>query len=294
MGNGVARATARKSPSRVTVFGYEVLDVIGRGAGSTLFVASDPASGQVYALKHVRVESDRDVRFVDQLRNEFEVSRAVAAHPALRRAVEYKERRGSLLQSRRVAEAVLLLEMFDGASLEQSPPEGLGAVIACFVRVAEGLGAMHRVGFVHCDVKPSNVLTGADGDVRVIDLGQACRAGTVKPRIQGTPDYIAPEQVRCKPVTARTDVFNLGATLYAVLAGRKLPTLYTAGQGGNHFVVDGCIPSPAELDARVPTGLSNLVMECVRTNPAKRPADMRDVALRLQIAEHALRRRAAV
>jgi serine/threonine protein kinase len=64
--------------------------------------------------------------------------------------------------------------------------------------------------------------------VKVIDLGQACAIGTAKSRIQGTPDYIAPEQVKCAAVTPQTDIYNLGATLYWALTGTHIPTLYTS------------------------------------------------------------------
>src|SRR5205085_12491791 len=65
----------------------------------------------------------------------------------------------------------------------------------------------------------------AKGNGRVIDLGQSCPIGTVKQRIQGTPDYIAPEQVRRKPLTAQTDMFNFGASLYWCVTDRHIPTL---------------------------------------------------------------------
>src|SRR5205823_1159523 len=130
------------------------------------------------------------------------------------------------------------------------------------------------MGFVHCDLKPNNILLAPDGRVKVIDLGQACKVGTQKQRIQGTPDYISPEQVRREPVTQRTDVYNFGATLYWALTGRNFPTLFTLKRGENSFLVDSQIPTPQALNDEVPETLSNLAMECVRTNPAKRPADM--------------------
>ncbi len=126
--------------------------------------------------------------------------------------------------------------------------------------------------------------------MKIIDFGQTCRSGTAKKRIQGTPDFISPEQVKCEPVTPRTDVFNFGATLYWALCGQKLPTLFTLKKGANSFLMDDHIATPGAINPEVPETLSNLVMECVRTNPAKRPGDMGDVVRRLELIHHTLRR----
>jgi serine/threonine-protein kinase len=281
-----SRQTATPSLGEI-LFGYEVLEPIGRGAGSTLYAVTEPGTGQLYALKHVRVEAEKDARYVEQLRNELAVSGHLR-HPGLRRAVRFHDRRVGI--TRKVTEAALVLELFDGTPIDQVPATGPADLLAHFARAAEALSALHRGGWVHCDLKPSNILLGSDGTVRVIDFGQACRAGTVKERIQGTPEYIAPEQVRREPVTPRTDVFNFGASLYRVLTGQSIPTLYTTRRGANSFLVEGRIPSPRELAPGVPEPLSNLVMECVRTDPARRPADMKDIALRLEIARHSLLR----
>ena len=88
-------------------------------------------------------------------------------------------------------------------------------------------------------------------------------------------------------MTTRTDVYNFGATLYWALTGRNLPTLFTVGKGENSFLVNDRISTPCELNPSVPEQLSNLVMECVRINPAKRP-EMNEVARRLDIIEHAV------
>ena len=61
--------------------------------------------------------------------------------------------------------------------------------------------------------------------LKIIDLGQSCKLGAIKSRIQGTPDYIAPEQVLRKHISHRTDIFNLGATMYWALTGKNVPTL---------------------------------------------------------------------
>ena len=73
--------------------------------------------------------------------------------------------------------------------------------------------------------------------------------------------------------------------MYSTLCGQKLPTLYTLKRQENSFLVDDVIPAPHTINPDVPATLSNIVMECVRTNPAKRPADMPEVASRLGIRQ---------
>lgn len=269
------------------VMGFEVIEYIGEGAGSRLYAVNHPLTKQIYALKHVKPKTDKDQRFVEQLETEYEVGRLVK-HAGLRRSVEMKLNRTLF---RKVTEAALVLELFDGQPLDLMLPKRVAGVVSVFIQTAEALEALHSLGFVHCDLKPNNILVSNDGDVKVIDLGQACRVGTVKTRIQGTPDYISPEQVKCKEVSFATDVYNFGATLYWALSGKNLPTLYTLGRGENSFLLDQKMPNPRELNPLVPEQLSNLVMECVRTNPAKRPQGLRDVILRLEIIQHVLKKR---
>jgi len=271
------------------LFEYEIVDLIGEGAGSLIYAVSDPASNQIYALKHVVRKSDKHARFIEQLQNEYAVGSQIS-HPNLRRVISIRENRTLL---RKVTEAALVMELFDGVPLEMHLPPSIAAIIACFIETARALDALHRHGFVHCDLKPNNILVGANGQVKVIDLGQACAAGTAKKRIQGTPDYIAPEQVRCMPVSTRTDVFNFGATLYWSLCGRKLPTLFTLKKSDNSILSDELMASPHTINPRVPESLSNFVMECVRTSPSKRPQDMAEVISRLEIIRHAAIRSAA-
>ena len=269
------------------VMGYEVIDFVGEGAGSLLYAVSHPQTKQIYALKHVQPKTDRDQRFVEQLENEYEVGRLVR-HPGLRRSIEMKVNRTFF---RKVTEAVLVLELFDGQPLDRQLPKRVAGIISIFIQTAEALDALHGLGFVHCDLKPNNILVSNEGDVKVIDLGQACPKGKAKSRIQGTPDYIAPEQVKCEAVSVATDIYNFGATLYWALCGKNLPTLFTLKRSENSFLLDQKLPTPRDLNPVVPEALSNLVMECVRTNPAKRPQGMRDVILRLEIIQHVLKKR---
>ena len=279
-------ADAESNPMPKSLFGYEVVDFLGEGAGSRIFAAAHPATKQIYALKYVVPRTEKDLRFVEQLEAEYEVGRQVK-HPGLRRSVEMKLSRSLF---RKVTEAGLVMELFDGFSMERRLPPGLNHLVDVFIKTADALGALHALGYVHCDLKPNNILVDAARNVKVIDLGQACRIGTAKTRIQGTPDYISPEQVKLLPVTVQTDVFNLGATMYWALCGKKLPTLFNIKKGENSFLVDTAIPTPRDCNPEVPEQLANLVMECVRTNPARRPADMAEMSRRLEIILHVMRR----
>lgn len=267
------------------LFGYEVLSYLGRGAASDIYVVSHPQTHQLYALKHVVRKTDKDDRFIEQLENEYEASKSIR-HTGLRKCIDLKINRTIL---RKTIDAALVMELFDGVPLETHPPENLLQTVDCFIQTGSALHSLHQLGYVHCDLKPNNILRAPEGTVKVIDLGQAAKIGAVKKRIQGTPDYIAPEQVKLMPVTTATDVYNFGATLYWALTGRNLPTLFTAGRKENSFLVDDRISTPRDVNPMVPEALSNLVMECVRLNPAKRP-EMADVVRRLEIIEHAIRR----
>jgi eukaryotic-like serine/threonine-protein kinase len=273
------------------LFGYEVVDSLGEGAGSRIYVVTTPDSGQLYALKHVVRKAEKDVRFQEQLENEFDVARRFN-HPALRKAFEMRDNRTLL---RKPTESVLLMELFDGTPLEGYQPKDPVEILDIMIRVAEALASLHGLGFVHCDLKPNNILLNQAGQVKVIDFGQACVAGSTKVRIQGTPDYMAPEQVKCLPVTPRTDVYSFGATLYALLTGKPIPTLYTVHkQGSNSLLSHEMIPSPHQIDPSIPENLSNLVMECVYPSPGKRPGDMADLARRMEVIRHVILRQTGV
>lgn len=266
---------------------YDVLERLGEGARSTIYAVSDPKTRQVFALKHVVRAEPKDIRFVEQMETEYEVSRQFT-HPGLRKTYELKIVKTMLLK---VAEAFLVMELFDGKPLDVRPPTTLMDTLDTFIQAAQALKAMHQMGWAHCDIKPNNILRNDKGVVKVIDFGQSCKIGTVKERIQGTPDYIAPEQVNRKPINQQTDVFNLGATLYWALTGKPIPTLYTVNKGGeNSFLLDARIDTPMDLNPKVPPAVSKLVMECVSTKLDKRPPDMDAVITRLELGRHVLQK----
>ncbi|MHC4619852.1 MAG: serine/threonine protein kinase [Planctomycetota bacterium] len=230
------------------VGGYSIIQRIGTGARSAIYLATNEEDNSVVALKRVILERPEDARIFEQVETEFRVARRID-HPYVRKYNQLKKIR-SLFKTR---EMLLSMEYFDGQSLEEGPTLALVDVLLI-----------------------------------LIDFGQSCKIGTTKPRIQGTPDYIAPEQVRRKPLGPRTDVFNLGATMYWALTGKNVPTLIPKKRNGLGLVIPKNCPAPHEIRDKVPIGVSRLVMDCIRDNPAERPGDMMTVISRLDLMIHSI------
>ncbi len=268
------------------VEGFRVLSELGRGAASSIYLVQNPRNKQVWALKHIVKGEPKDQRFLDQAESEYQVASRLS-HPAIRRIQRLIKKKQRLIS---VRELFLVMELVDGMSLEaMRRPEQVDAVYI-FHQVAEGLAYMHERGYVHADMKPNNVIIQTDGNVKIIDFGQSCTNGTVKERIQGTPDYIAPEQVLRRHITPQTDVFNLGATMYWLLTRKHVPTMIPKGKAGISLRTDdGCIP-PIELNSQVPPALSSLVMDCIETEPQARPDNMSQILQRLEIATAQVKR----
>ncbi len=261
-----------------TLFGYDVISRIGEGAASQIYAVNDHKSGQVYALKHVVRKVDKDERYVGQVLNEYEVGKA-CKHKTLRKIIDLKTIKKFLGP---VMEVALVMELIDGVPVDERGFSEIKEILDVFIPVAEALHEMNRAGYIHCDIKPGNILITSDGSVKVIDYGQACKTGTVKERVQGTPAFIAPEQARCKPLTEQTDVYNFGATLYWSLTRKRVPTLLTVEKADRRVVKEQDYPSPMDLNEMVSPGLSDLVMACLRLRPNERVFGMGKVLMRLQ------------
>jgi len=269
------------------LFGYNVISEIGAGAASRIYAVSDHKSGQVYALKHVTRKAEKEDRFVQQVVNEYEVGKS-CKHPALRKLIELKTTKRFLGP---ITEVALVMELIDGVGIDDKKLVGVAEILDVFIKVGEGLYEMHKAGYIHCDMKPQNVLISSDGGVKVIDFGQACKIGTIKPRVQGTPSFIAPEQARCKPLTEQTDVYNFGATLYWVLTKTRVPTLLTVEREDRRVLKDQDYPTPMQANDQVPAGLSDLVMGCLRHRPNERIFGIGKLLMRLQDYREAMKRK---
>jgi len=267
------------------IYGYTIVATLGYGARSSIYAVRDK-QGHNYALKRVIKTSSSDQRFIDQAIREHEVA-SQFNDPRLRKSYHLFKYRKFF----RLNEVLAIMELVDGISLEQRRPASVLTTCEIFREVAEGLQIMHRAGFVHADMKPNNVLFNEDtGSIKVIDFGQSCSIGEVKERIQGTPDYIAPEQVRREALTPATDVFNLGATVYWLLTGQHVPTMMPRGDSGVQLKTEERIKIPREVNSEVPPALSSLVMDCVHQESNERPQTMKAVIDRIEVAMEQIKR----
>jgi serine/threonine protein kinase len=269
------------------LFGYKVIDRLGEGAASTVYAVADPKTKQVLALKHVIKRGEKDQRFIDQLEQEYKIG-AKLNHPNIRAIHRYATNKKGWVGD--VTDAALVMELIDASTLDSEFRPRAARIARYFAQAARGLGHMHQRGFVHADMKPSNMMVNDDGTVKVIDLGQACPVGTKKARVQGTPGYIAPEQAFKEAITPATDIYNLGATLHWVLVRSEIPCALPSGEASVERRIRPSqinLPRPLhEVDSRIPAAFTDVVFACVQVAPKDRAESMDTVAAKLDsIAE---------
>jgi hypothetical protein len=175
----------------------------------------------------------------------------------------------------------LVMELVDGCTIgdlvaEQGPlPIGWAAGIAG--QIAAVLAIAHQQGTLHRDIKPQNVMLTRDGTAKILDFGVA---GVVSQRITstgatvGTPGYIAPEQLHNLPASPQTDLYALGCLLYEMLAGEPVFTA-TSPAGLIRMHLDQAPPPLRRPD--VPPQLESVAWQLLEKDPARRPADARQV-----------------
>jgi serine/threonine protein kinase len=254
---------------------YRVVGPLGTGAGSTILqIADRTRGGQRFALKVVkRLDSDDDI-YIAQAQTEFEVARKLN-HPAIARIYDCRLKRSLLFK---VTGVELLMEFVDGQTLDEVEAPTMPNLVLIFTQVADALVHMHRRGVYHGDLKPSNIMISKNGRVKLIDFGTAWLKGQEKNRIQGTPQYMAPEQLTEKVVDERTDVYNFGATMYRLLTGRY------ANPGGGLRTGDNAkvkLAPPIQVNPNIPGALNETILACLMLSPERRPAGMFEVQQQL-------------
>ncbi len=202
---------------------YVLLDHVGRGARGRVFKARHRLMDRVVALKVLVVENALNDTAFARFFREMKIV-GLLDHPNVVRAIDADVHEGC---------PYIVMEYLEGADLEQVyarrgslPPE---EVIKYMAQASRGLAHAHEKGVIHRDVKPTNLFLVNSGIVKVLDLGfgelvgQAGQASNVFDTdlgiVVGTTDFMSPEQVKARPIDARTDLFSLGCTMYRLLTG---------------------------------------------------------------------------
>jgi serine/threonine-protein kinase len=319
----VERGLFAKS-SRPLAFGrYLLLERLGAGGGGIVHAAYDPELDRKVAIKLVHSAPSRDPDRSEARQRLLREAQAIArlSHPNVLAVFDvgtFSDEREEAVDGVEGPGVYVVMELVDGPDLQRWLDEakpGWREIVEVFVAAGEGLAAAHAVDVVHRDVKPSNILLGRDGRVRVLDFGLARRATdssesqrpvesepedqestpsalerrlTQGGTVMGTPAYMAPEQHEALDVDGRADQFGVCVALFEALygkrpfVGRRLEELAEAKRSG-------AIQPPPE-STRVPAWLHRVMLRGLAPRPEDRFADLPALLAALR-ADPARRRR---
>jgi serine/threonine protein kinase len=255
---------------------YELLGLIGRGGMSDVYLADDHEAGRLVIVKHLKgeVAGDSEIRkrFLAEARTTMSI-----AHPSVVRVlgVEQSDDGRPYL----VMEALVGEPLGEYLQREESVPLELALVLSR--QIASGLAAAHRVGVIHRDVKPDNLfLLGPAGDpygLKLIDFGLAKHLSTgpisTQNLVIGTAQYMAPEQVLCDPIDARTDIYALGVVMFRMLTG-QLPFDADPGADLLSHQLFSPAPPPSWLKEDLDPRVESIVLRAMRKHPDNRYSSM--------------------
>jgi serine/threonine-protein kinase len=285
------------SPEQLVGGRFRVVRRIGEGGMGEVYEAFDLELADYVALKTIRGELAPDTRFVARFKREVQRSRAIS-HPNVCRVYD-------LFHDRRDAATdvwFLTMELLRGETLSErlrrAGAFAVRAAVPAMVQMCGALDAAHRSGVVHRDFKSGNVMLIPDGDsearIAVTDFGLALQIPSAQGshltpdslggRL-GTPSYMAPEQLRGRPLTPASDIFSLGVVLYEMTAGR-LPF-----RGDSPFAIADAIlnDEPADLtrtNPDVPVAFERLVHRMLAKRPEERPRSAHAVLNEIEAFGH--------
>lgn len=251
---------------------YELASRIAVGGMGEVWKASDRVIGRTVAVKILKAELVEAPGFLERFRAEGRHA-ALVDHDGIARVYDYGEADGT---------AFLVMELVNGeplsAVLRREAPLRPDRVLDIVAQTARALHSAHEAGLVHRDIKPENLLLTADGRVKITDFGIARVADqipfTVAGQVMGTVQYISPEQVSGRPVTAASDIYSLGVVAYEALVGRRPFT----GESPVAIALAQVNDAPPPMPPDVPPPARDLVLSCLAKDPAKRPRSAADLA----------------
>ena len=248
---------------------YEILNELGRGGMGVVYKVRQISLNRTVALKLIKAGVLADDAEMKRFQNEAE-SVALLDHPGIVPIYEVGEHESQRYFSMKLVEGGNLDDQLDSFT---NNPRAAATLLA---EVAEGVHHAHMRGILHRDLKPANILVDTEGHPHVTDFGLAKRVEgdgemTASGAILGTPAYMSPEQAtgRRGAITTATDVYGLGAVLYALLAGQ-------APFGGGSIIdtLDAVRMHPprppTRINSKAPRDLETICLKCLEKDPRRR------------------------
>jgi serine/threonine-protein kinase len=267
---------------------FFITETISRSGMATIFKATDLTTKKDVAVKVPFMEFESDPGFYSRFEREEEIGLQLD-HPFILKFISVENR----------SRPYIVTEYLRGYTLAhllnsvRPMPEKDAVRLA--TRVCEALAHMHEHGVVHRDLKPQNIMICSDGTIRILDFGIAKSAegrritfAGFTPAV-GTPDYMAPEQVKGKRGDERTDIYSLGAMLYEMVTG----TTPFTGENENMFVimnarVTGDPVAPRKRNAKISEPLEEIILHAMEREPKKRFHSIAEMKSELEHPEEVL------
>ena len=263
---------------------YQVIEALGQGGMGHVYKVYDQEVRAKVALKLIRPEIAADPATIERFRNELKLARDIA-HKNICRMYDLG-REGDTYY--------ITMEYVPGEDLRNmirmSGQLDVGTAVHIAREICDGLAEVHRLGILHRDLKPGNILVDREGHVRITDFGIARSLKAEKltglGAVAGTPEFMSPEQVDGRDIDRRSDLYSLGVVLYEMVTGRA------PFEGETPFAVarkqvDDAPKDPRELNARLPADLCGLILKCLEKDRDKRFQDAAELGVELERIEKA-------
>lgn len=261
---------------------YRMFHLIRAGGVYQIWAVRPMSENTLYAMKWLPPGDKYTRNALTELKHEFAVGKTLD-HPAVIKTFEFDTTNNG---------AYMLLEFFKTPNLKQqiisNPFEIKCRAKEILINCAAGLSHMHKVGWVHRDVKPDNYLVGDDNEVRLIDFNLARKVKTGlskifagKATVQGTHSYMAPEQIRGQHVDPRADIYSLGCVAFELFNG-KPPFTANSYQELLSKHLKNKPPDLGVVDKNITPEFSSFVQRLMAKDPEGRPNTMKDVQMELK------------